>query len=79
MYRKILWVVLAVVMVACAALSVNNEDYDDNEFKMQGERKGKICKLCIPMHYIQLTAGRDVVLITIPVGRTTVLIGCYCL
>lgn len=51
MYRKVLWVVLAVFVVACAALSVHQEeDLDDNdlgEFNPQGERQGKICKFYI--------------------------------
>lgn len=45
MDRKIIWTVLAVFVVACAALSVHPEDLDDDEFET--DRKGRICKFHI--------------------------------
>lgn len=44
---KIILVALAMFLVACAALSVHDEDLADDEFETHMEREGKICKLYI--------------------------------
>lgn len=43
MDRKFVWIIVATWLVAVAAYSIYDEDLDE-DFEVQGDRKGKICK-----------------------------------